>query len=395
MGPLKGIKIVEFAGLGPAPFCAMLLSDLGAEIVRIDRQQAISGRIDHDPRSQILNRGRRSIAVDLKNPDGQAAVLRLIDQADALIEGYRPGVMERLGFGPDICMERNPRLVYGRMTGWGQDGPLASAPGHDINYIALTGTLHAIGRKDGPPTPPLNLVGDFGGGAYLAMGLLAAILEVKGSGLEVKGSGLEGKDSGKGQIVDAAMIDAAASMMAYFFGFSASGYWNEERGSNYLDSGSPFYDTYETKDGKWIAIGSVEAKFWEQTWRLLDLDLKAMPPQHDRQRWSETKQTVAGAIRQKSRDEWTQIFDGAEACVAPVLSLSETTTHPHIISRQTVVNVNGIDQPAPAPRFSRTNAELGLPPPARGEHSEEILRDWGFDAAEISALKDCGAILQA
>jgi alpha-methylacyl-CoA racemase len=381
MGPLKGIKIVEFAGLGPAPFCAMLLSDLGAEIVRIDRQQPIAGRIDHDPRSQILNRGRRSIAVDLKNPDGQAAVLRLIDQADALIEGYRPGVMERLGFGPDVCIERNPRLVYGRMTGWGQDGPLAKAPGHDINYIALTGTLHAIGRKGGPPTPPLNLVGDFGGGAYLAMGLLAAILEVK--------------DSGTGQIVDAAMIDAAASMMAYFFGFSASGYWNEERGSNYLDSGSPFYDTYETNDGKWIAIGSVEEKFWEQTWHLLGLDLEDMPDQHDRQRWSETKETVANAVCRKTRDEWTQIFDGAEACVAPVLSLSETTGHPHIAARQTVVSRDGIDQPAPAPRFSRTKAELGLPPPARGEHSEDILRDWGFDAVEISALTDSGAILQA
>ena len=388
MGPLEGIKIVEFAGLGPAPFCAMLLSDFGAEIIRIDRQHPIAGRIDHDPRSQILNRGRRSIAVDLKNPEGRAAVLRLIDQAEALIEGYRPGVMERLGFSPDICMERNPRLVYGRMTGWGQNGPLAAAPGHDINYIALTGTLHAIGRKDGPPTPPLNLVGDFGGGAYLAMGLLAAILEVKGSSLE-------DKDEGKGQIVDAAMVDAAASMMAYFFGFSASGYWNEERGSNYLDSGSPFYNTYETQDSRWIAIGSVEAKFWEQTWRLLGLNLEDMPPQHDRQRWPEVKETVADAVRQKTRDEWTQIFDGAEACVAPVLSLSETARHPHIASRQTVVNVGGIDQPAPAPRFSRTTAKLGLPPPARGEHSEEILHDWGFDAAEISGLKDCGAILQA
>lgn len=388
MGPLKGIKIVEFAGLGPAPFCAMLLSDLGAEIIRIDRQQPISGRIDHDPRSQILNRGRRSIAVDLKNPDGQAAVLRLIDQADALIEGYRPGVMERLGFGPDICMERNPRLVYGRMTGWGQDGPLAAAPGHDINYIALTGTLHAIGRKDGPPTPPLNLVGDFGGGAYLAMGLLAAILEVKGSGLEVKGSG-------KGQIVDAAMVDAAASMMAYFFGFSASGYWNEERGSNYLDSGSPFYDTYETKDGKWIAIGSVEAKFWEQTWRLLGLDLEDMQSQHDRENWQETKEMVAEAVRQKTRDEWTEIFDGQEACVAPVLSLSEVPGHPHIAARQTIVNAGGINQPAPAPRFSRTKAELGKLPPARGEHSEEILGDWGFDTDEIAKLKDCGAVMQA
>lgn len=381
MGPLNGIRIVEFAGLGPAPFCAMLLADLGAEIVRIDRQQPIVGRIDHDPRTQVLNRGRRSVAVDLKNSHAQTAVLRLIDQADALIEGYRPGVMERLGYGPEICMARNQSLVYGRMTGWGQDGPLALAPGHDINYIALTGTLHAIGRKDGAPTPPLNLVGDFGGGAYLAMGLLAAILEARGSG--------------EGQIVDAAMIDAAASMMAYFFGFSASGYWVNERGSNYLDSGSPFYDTYETKDGKWVAIGSVEEKFWKETWRLLGLDPEEIPPQHDRQTWSAAKETVAGAVRQKTRDEWSRIFDGEEACFAPVLSVTEVSEHPHIAARQTVVEQAGVDQPAPAPRFSRTKAELGLPPPARGEHSEAILRDWGFDVAEVSALKECGAILQA
>lgn len=381
MGPLKGIRIVEFAGLGPAPFCAMLLADLGAEIVKIDRQQAVAGRIDHDPRAQVLNRGRRSIAVDLKNPEAKAAVFRLVRQADALIEGFRPGVMERLGFGPEVCFKENPRLVYGRMTGWGQDGPLALAPGHDINYIALTGTLDAIGRKGGPPTPPLNLVGDFGGGAYLAMGLLAAILETKGSG--------------RGQIVDAAMIDAAASMMAYFFGFSASGYWNGERGTNYLDSGSPFYDTYETKDGKWIAIGSVEAKFWEETWRLLGLDQDAMPPQHDHDNWPGTKEMVADAVRQKTREEWVQIFEGEEACVAPVLSLSEVSGHAHISARQTVVNRDGIDQPAPAPRFSRTEPELDLPPPARGEHSEAILRDWGFDSAEIGALTDCGAILQA
>ncbi len=381
MGPLKGIRIVEFAGLGPAPFCAMLLADLGAEIIRIDRQQAIAGRIDHDPRTQVMNRGRRSIAVDLKNPAGQVAVLRLVDRADALIEGYRPGVMERLGFGPDVCMERNPRLVYGRMTGWGQDGPLASAPGHDINYIALTGTLHAIGRTGGPPTPPLNLVGDFGGGAYLAMGLLAAILEAR--------------ESGTGQIVDAAMIDAAASMMAYFFGFHAGGYWVDARGSNYLDTGSPFYDTYETRDGKWIAIGSVEAKFWERTWRLLGLDIERMPPQHDRGAWPKTKETVVAAVRRKTRDEWMRIFDGEEVCVAPVLSLSEVADHPHIAARRTVANVDGVDQPAPAPRFSRTEAEIAGPPPARGEHSEEILRDWGFDASEISALIKSDAVLQS
>ncbi|MBH63116.1 MAG: carnitine dehydratase [Alphaproteobacteria bacterium] len=381
MGPLQGIRIVEFAGLGPGPFCGMLLSDLGAEVIRIDRQQALAGRVDHDPRSQVMNRGRRSIAVDLKNPDACAAVLRLINQSDALIEGYRPGVMERLGLGPETCMAGNPRLIYGRMTGWGQDGPLAMAPGHDINYIALTGTLNAIGRRDAPPTPPLNLVGDFGGGAYLAMGLLAAILEAK--------------TSGKGQIVDTAMVDAAASMMAYFFGFSASGYWSDERGSNYLDSGSPFYDTYETSDGKWIAIGSVEAKFWEQTWQLLGLDLADMPPQHDRGNWQDTKAKVTAAVKQKSRDEWTRIFDGQEACVAPVLSIPESASHPHIAARQTVVNFEGIEQPAPAPRFSRTSAELDLPPPARGEHSEAILRDWGFDAAEISALKESGAVMQA
>ena len=381
MGPLSGIKIVEFAGLGPAPFCAMLLADLGAEIVRIDRQQAITGRIDHDPKTQVLNRGRRSIAVDLKHPDGQAAVLQLIEKADALIEGYRPGVMERLGFSPDSCMRANPKLVYGRMTGWGQDGPLAKAPGHDINYIALTGTLHAIGRKGGPPVPPLNLIGDFGGGTYLAMGLLAAILE--------------SKESGKGQIVDAAMIDAAASMMAYFFGFYADGFWIDERGSNYLDTGSPFYDTYETKDEKWIAIGSVEAKFWEETLRLLGLDPDDFPAQHDREMWPQAKERVATAVRQKTREEWCEIFDGREACVAPVLSLSEVANHPHIAARGTIVGRDGVDQPAPAPRFSRTEPKLGLPPPARGEHSEAILKDWGFSADEVSALTGSGAILQA
>ena len=287
MGPLQGIKIVEFAGLGPGPFCAMLLSDLGAEVIRIDRQQALVGRADHDPRSQVINRGRRSIAVDLKNPDAFAAIIRLINQSDALIEGYRPGVMERLGFGPQICMSSNPKLIYGRMTGWGQNGPLAMAPGHDINYIALTGTLNAIGRKDSPPTPPLNLVGDFGGGAYLAIGLLAAILEAK--------------TSGQGQIVDTAMVDTTASMMAYFFGFSATGYWLEERGSNYLDSGSPFYDTYETADGKWIAIGSVEEKFWKQTWQLLGLDPEDLPPQHEQENWQKTKIKVASAVKKKSR----------------------------------------------------------------------------------------------
>lgn len=381
MGPLQGIKVVEFAGLGPGPFCAMLLSDLGAEVIRIDRQQALAGRADHNPRSQVMNRGRRSIAVDLKNPEAFAAVIRLINQSDALIEGYRPGVMERLGFGPDACMSSNPKLIYGRMTGWGQDGPLAMAPGHDINYIALTGTLNAIGRKDSPPTPPLNLVGDFGGGAYLAMGLLAAILEAR--------------TSGQGQVVDTAMVDTAASMMTYFFGFSAGGNWLDERGNNYLDSGSPFYDTYETADGKWIAIGSVEAKFWRQTWQLLGLEAADLPPQHDRENWLETKTKVASAVKQKSREEWTSIFEGQEACVAPVLSITESATHPHIAARQTVVSVDGIEQPAPAPRFSRTNAELSLPPPARGEHSKAILHDWGFDAAEISALTDSGAVMQA
>ncbi len=380
MGPLEGIRIVEFAGLGPAPFCAMLLADLGAGIVRIDRRQALAGRIDHDPRTQVMNRGRRSIAVDLKNPAGRDAVLRLIDRAEALIEGYRPGVMERLGLGPDVCMERNARLVYGRMTGWGQEGPLASAPGHDINYIALTGALHAIGREGGPPTPPLNLVGDFGGGAYLAMGILAALLEAR--------------TSGRGQVVDAAMIDAAASMMAYVFGFRAAGAWVDARGRNYLDTGAPFYDAYETGDGRWIAIGSVEAKFWERTWRLLGLDVERMPPQHDRDAWAGTKETVAAAVRRKTRDEWMRIFDGEEVCVAPVLSLSEVADHPHIAARGTVADVDGVVQPAPAPRFSRTGAEIGGPPPARGEHSDEVLRDWGFDESEISALKESGAVLQ-
>jgi alpha-methylacyl-CoA racemase len=366
------------AGLGPAPFCAMLLADLGAEVIRVDRQQAIAGRIDHDPKTQVLNRGRRSVAVDLKNPDGVATVMRLVERADALIEGFRPGVMERLGLGPTDCHARNGRLVYGRMTGWGQDGPLAQAPGHDINYIAITGVLHAVGRRDGPPVPPLNLVGDFGGGLYLALGLVSAILE--------------SRTSGKGQVIDAAMVDAAASMMAYFFGFHAAGYWKDERGTNYIDTGSPFYDVYRTKDDRWLAIGSVEEKFWLETLRVLGIDPDGMPGQHDRSRWDEAKARVAAAVATRTRDEWAAAFDGKEACASPVLSLAEVPGNTHIAARATVVERDGIPQPAPAPRFSRTVPELDLPPPARGEHSAAVLADWGFTADEIAILKGGGAI---
>ena len=380
MGPLKGLRIIEFAGLGPAPFCAMLLSDMGAEVIRIDRQKSLEGRIEHKSNTQVINRGRQSIAVDLKNPAGKSVAIRLVAEADAMIEGFRPGVMERLGLGPDICLKENSRLIYGRVTGWGQSGPLAEAPGHDINYIALTGALHAIGRKNAPPTPPLNLIGDFGGGAYLAMGILAAIIEAR--------------NSGKGQVIDTSMIDVSASMMAYFFGFKAGGYWNEARGSNYLDSGAPFYDTYETKDNKWIAIGSVESKFWKQTWKLLGLDITKMPSQHERENWSSTKKVVATAVRTKTRDEWESIFSKQEACVSPVLSLSEVPEHPHIKARQTIVKAGGIAQPGGAPRFSRTELQLNKLPPERGEHSDQILESCGFSASEIEQLKKCGAITQ-
>lgn len=374
-GPLSGVKIIEFAGIGPGPFCAMLLSDMGADIIRIDRKGAGSGFGAKD----VTSRGRRSIAFDLKKPDSVEAVLRLIESADILQEGFRPGVMERLGLGPDVCLSRNPKLVYGRMTGWGQFGPYAQAAGHDINYIALTGALAAIGGKD-KPVPPLNLVGDFGGGAlYLDMGMLAALFEVQ--------------RSGKGQVVDCAMTDGATSLMAMFFGMSASGIWSLDRQANMLDGGAHFYDVYETKDGKFVSIGSIEPQFYalllEKTGLQNDPDLAK---QHDRENWGLLKDKLAAALKTKTRDEWDVIMGATDVCYAPVLDMKEAVHHPHNQARETIVEAYGVVQPNVAPRFGGTPSEIQGPPPQIGANNQDALSDWGFSDDEIAGLTEVGAL---
>jgi len=372
MGPLHGIRIVEFAGIGPGPFAAMLFSDMGAEVIRIDRKGGRS-----PTKTEIYMRGRKAVALDMKKPEGVEAALRLIDRADALIEGFRPGVMERLGVGPDICLKRNPKLVYGRMTGWGQTGPLAQAAGHDMNYIAITGALHAIGLKDAKPVPPLNLVGDFGGGAlYLAFGLVCAILEAR--------------SSGKGQVVDVAMSDGAASLMTMFYAMAATGFWKDERSSNMLDGGAHFYDTYETKDGKYVSIGSIEPQFYAELLKRTGIDDPAFAAQMDRDAWPALKEKLAAKIRTKTRDEWDAIMQGSDVCYAPVLSIAEAPKHPHNAARQTFIEIDGIVQPAPAPRFSRTVAEVQGPP--EGADNPAALAGWGFSHGEIEALTASGAI---
>ena len=379
MGPLGGVRIIEMAGIGPAPFCAMLLADLGAEVLRLDRTGPSGLGIDVAPRFDLLNRGRRSLAIDLKRPDGSAAAMRLIGQADALIEGFRPGVMERLGLGPDDCCAGNPRLVYGRMTGWGQDGPLAKTAGHDINYIALSGALHAIGREGQAPVPPLNLVGDFGGGAaYLALGVVAALFEAR--------------QSGQGQVVDASMVEGSASLMTLIFGMHAATLWQDERGVNTIDTGAPYYDTYETKDGRWVAVGAIEPKFYAALLERMGLGGADLPAQDDRARWPDLKRRFAEVFRAKTRDEWSEIMAGSDACFAPVLSLAEVGEHPHNRARGSFAERDGIVQPAPAPRFSRTQAEAGPPPPVAGAHSKTVLADWGFAPDEVAALIESGAV---
>lgn len=379
MGPLQGLKVIEIAGIGPAPFCAMLLSDMGAEVLRVDRIEAAGNGAAMDPRFDLFNRGRRSIAADLKSPAGAAAVLRLIGQADAVIEGFRPGVMERLGLGPAECLARNPKLVYGRMTGYGQYGPLAKTAGHDINYIALAGVLHCIGRKGGAPVPPLNLIGDFGGGAlYLAFGMMAALYEVY--------------RSGKGQVVDAAMTDGSASLLTVVYGMGAMGAWSEHRGENFLDSGRPWYDVYETLDGKYVAVGSIEGKFYQQLLARIGLHNEALPGQNDPEGWPLLRQRLSETFRQKTRDEWCELLDGSDACFTPVLTPSEAARHPHNVARGTFIEVDGIVQPGPAPRFSRTEGRVQSPPARPGEHTEVALADWGFTPGEIGALRRHGAI---
>ena len=381
-GPLDGLKIIEMAGIGPGPMCAMLLADLGAEVIRIDRPVAANLGLPRAAGSDLLTRGRRSVAIDLKSAEGIDIVLRMIERADALLEGFRPGVMERLGLGPSVCHRINPRLVYGRMTGWGQDGPLASAAGHDINYIALTGALHAIGREGQAPLHPLNLVGDFGGGAlYLAFGILAGIIESRASG--------------SGQVVDCAMTDGAASLMTMFYGMLADGRWREERGTNAIDTGSHFYNVYETKDGKYVSIGSIEPKFYTELIERLGLSGEDLPAQHEATSWPVMKDRFQSVFRTKTRDEWCDVMEGSDVCFAPVLSLEESMRHPHNVARGTFVEMDGITQPGPAPRFSRTPGKLDRPPSIPGQHSEEVLRDWGFDMAEITALTASGIVVQA
>ena len=379
MGPLSGIKVVEMAGIGPGPMCAMLLADMGAEVVRIDRMQDAGLGIKRDPRFDLMNRGRRNVAIDVKSAAGRDAVLRLTEQANAIIEGFRPGVMERLGLGPDVCLARNPALVYGRMTGWGQNGTVAHTAGHDINYIALTGALNAVGEHGGPPVVPLNLFGDFGGGAlYLAFGVACGIIEAR--------------QSSQGQVVDAAMTDGCASLMTMFYGMMANGAWTDARGSNAVDGASHFYTVYETKDGKHVSIGSIEAKFYAELLEKTGLTNTDMPAQFDKAKWTAMKQRFAEVFKTKTRDEWTAIMEGSDVCFAPVLNFSEAPLHPHNVARQTFVTVDGVVQPAPAPRFSRTVPEIQRPPASRGEHTEEALSDWGFGTDELSALRSEGAI---
>jgi len=374
MGPLQGVKVIEFAGIGPGPFCAMLLSDMGAEVVRIDRKGSRGGS-----KFDITARGRRSIALDLKKPEAVETCLKLIGKADALLEGFRPGVMERLGLGPDVSLKRNPKLVYGRMTGWGQTGPMSQAAGHDINYIALIGALHAIGRKGAPPVPPLNLVGDFGGGAlYLAFGMACALFEARGSG--------------KGQVIDCAMTDGAASLMSMFYGFKASGMWSDNKGENLLDGGAHFYDTYETSDGKWISIGSIEPQFYTLLLEKAGISDQEFEHQMDRAKWPALKEKIARVIKTKTRVQWDALMENTDVCYAPVLSLAEAPMHPHNVARETFVQIEGVTQPAPAPRFSRTKPEVQGPPPGSGQHNEAILKDFGFAPGEIDALKTAGAI---
>ena len=373
-GPLSGVKVLEFAGIGPGPFCGMLLADMGAEVVRIDRKGGRGGS-----KYDISSRGKKSIALDLKRPEAIEACLKLIEGADILQEGFRPGVMERLGLGPDVALARNPKLVYGRMTGWGQTGMLAQAAGHDINYISLTGALHAIGRPGEKPVPPLNLVGDFGGGAlYLAMGMLAALVEAQ--------------RSGKGQVVDAAMTDGATSLMTMFYGFTASGMWKDEKGVNLLDGGTHFYDTYETKDGKYISIGSIEPQFYAILREKAGLTDDIWNHQMDGSKWPEMKTKITAIFKTKTRDEWCAIMENTDICFAPVLSITEAKDHQHNKDRQTIVEIDGVAQPNIAPRFSRTVSKINGPIPNVGEQNDDVLKGFGFSAAAIEGLKKAEAI---
>ena len=373
-GPLSGYKLIEIAGVGPTQLTGMLLADMGAEIVRVERLTKVELGVYMPVKYKLMNRSRRSIAIDLKQPQGRDVVLDLCAGADALFEGFRPGVMERLVLGPDECMRRNERLVYGRMTGWGQDGPLAETAGHDPNYIGIAGVLACIGKQDEAPAYPLNLIGDFGGGAlYLAMGMLAAMLETA--------------KSGRGQVVDTAMVDGAASMMTAFYGLLAAGLWKEQRGSNILDGGAHFVNTYRTKDDQYVVVAPIEGRFYSELLDRLEIsDPDLRTEQHNQDRWPEFADKLQDIFLTKTRDEWCEIFDGSDACFAPVLNLTEATQHPHSQARDAYASIDGVIQPAPAPRFSRTPAEIQSPPPKPGQHTEEILLDWGFSGERIAEL---------
>ena len=376
MGPLNGIKIVELAGIGPGPMCAMLLADLGATVLRIDRKEPVDLGTPRPLKYNLLMRNRKSIALDLKQPAAVALVLDLVSGADALIEGFRPGVVERLGLGPDVCLARNPRLVYGRMTGWGQSGPLAPAAGHDLNYIALTGALDAIGRKGAPPTPPLNLLGDYAGGSlYLAMGMLAAIIEAR--------------QSGKGQVVDAAIVDGAASLMTSIFGLHAGGLVSLERGTNTLDSGAYYYDVYECADGKWVSVAPIEGRFHAEFLRLVGVAPEEIGEQRDRKSWDRARAVLAKKFKARTRQEWCERLEGSDACFAPVLSIAEAPQHEHLRARETFIEIDGVVQPAPAPRFSRTVP--GKPTAPEAPDAERALADWLADDA-VAKLKAEGVL---
>ena len=374
MGPLSGIRVLEFEAIGPAPFAGMLLADMGADVLVVDRPAGIDLGLKPERWYDVMLRGKRSVTLDLKAPSAREACLELVARADVLIEGFRPGVMERLGLGPDAALARNPRLVYGRVTGWGQDGPLAPRAGHDINYIALAGVLNAFGRKGEAPVPPLNLLGDFGGGGMLlGFGVACALVEA-------------GR-SGKGQVIDAAMIDGASLLAAMFSGFLASDNWSEERGVNILDTGAPWYDVYETKDGKYVSIGAIEARFYEEL--LSRLHLEPMQ-QHDRARWPEMREIFSKTFKTKTREEWCRVFEGSDACFAPVLGWSEARQHPQSLARKSFTTVATVAQPAPAPRFSRTPGAVRGAPPERGAGGAQALAEWGFDAAALKRLRSLG-----
>jgi alpha-methylacyl-CoA racemase len=377
VGPLSGTKIIELAGIGPGPFCGMLLADMGAEVIRVDRAGSTPRRA-----VDVLTRGRKSIAVDLKSEAGKEAVLKLCESADAIFEGFRPGVTERLGLGPADCMARNEKLVYGRMTGWGQDGPMAQAAGHDINYISLVGALHSIGEKGGKPVPPLNLVGDFGGGGMmLAYGLVCAMLEAQ--------------KSGKGQVVDTAMVDGAAILMGMFFTMMGVGAYSMERGTNLLDGGAHFYGTYETKDGKYISLGSIEPQFYALLVEKAGLDADRFSAQMDGGKWDEFKAELTEVFKTKTRDEWRELMEGTDVCFAPVLALDEVHEHPHNVARNSFLEIDGIVQPAPAPRFSRSEPATPTGSRLPGQDSRAVLQDAGFSDAEIESMISSGAVTES